>query len=384
MSLSDRLTVCLTVCLTACLHYLTRRFLTPVVAVGAVDLASKLPWSSKYECHSSRRIGAMEIMEATGAPVYENMFDDDQGQREEAKHDPAPPPGAGNAAGARTSGGEGHAGGVVPFTWSGTSTSGAEIRTANPMNAAAGGGTGGGAVVAPAPVDGAGGVGVMGVGSDGDMAVPEKEIIEIMGQEDEGAGVFGAILHEPGETQVYHLKSNHAPGSVWVSVECFAFDLVFVPCSNHLDLGMVSLEDVDVDSYLYRAQSALFYNSFMCRLCLSSFTAIVHCDGHLYVSIPSYIYHPLYTVRLHIGSIYSSLELRCYAIRSRLRSCISQQVCLNLLLCLTLSFGHHIVPLHTSNIDRIARVLFSGKRKSEDGGPGSHGKQGFESRRRRR
>eukprot|EP00752_Nemacystus_decipiens_P012046 g10680.t1 len=183
-------------------------FLTPVVAVGAVSLAEKLPWSTHYQLHSSRRIGAMELMQATGAPVFETMFDQGQGGRDDATGRPsaaapaaaassgAVPPSA--APGARnvipnggTAGGAAVAGGALGASWGGMS-SGPETQTANPMFGGTVGGGGAGAAVGQEPPASGGKTAAL-----GDVPAPEVEIVEMMGQEDEGAGVFGAILHEP-------------------------------------------------------------------------------------------------------------------------------------------------------------------------------------------
>lgn len=205
-----------------------------MVAVGTVDLASKLPWSNRYVQHSSRRISTLEIMGATGAPVFERMFDPDQegGIQETKSNTPgvpsfaavspsAAPTSRGTVAamaalshgsttgtdtpaanGPRTGAGAGAvvgvgAGGALGVSW-GASTPGPETGGANPLY-----GQGATAVVTQAPVEdggegeGAGGA-LVGVATAAEAPAPEMDIVEVMGQEDEGAGVFGAILHEPG------------------------------------------------------------------------------------------------------------------------------------------------------------------------------------------
>lgn len=142
----------------------------------------------------------MELMEATGAPVFEGMFDQAQGgdEIEEARpgQGSAPPIGtpadANATSDARTNGGipngntnigagdvEHGAGGALGASWADASV-GPETLTTNPLFRAG------------SKKEEAG-------GGDGDgVPAPEAEIAEVMGQEDEGAGVFGAILHEPG------------------------------------------------------------------------------------------------------------------------------------------------------------------------------------------
>lgn len=61
------------------------RFLTPVVAVGAIDLANKLPWSQTYEPVASMTISNMDIMEVAGAPVFSDMFNLGEGTEEDFK-----------------------------------------------------------------------------------------------------------------------------------------------------------------------------------------------------------------------------------------------------------------------------------------------------------
>lgn len=249
-----------------------------MVAVGAVDLASKLPWSKRYKDHSSMRVGLMDIMQATGAPVYSSMFREGQGEDETKSNlppnndQPVSPSGApamipnrpktspgttgtaatttttttttvaasrfgqpangagvgdGGAAGGvglSAPGGNGQvgggSGGGLGASWD--TTPSVEVRSTNPMYGRGGAaiaqaplpppppvvGAGGGARGAAGTVAGgtaagsAGGAGAGGavgvVGAPAPVSVPETEILEIMGQEDEGAGVFGAILHEPG------------------------------------------------------------------------------------------------------------------------------------------------------------------------------------------
>lgn len=185
------------------------------MAVGAVDLAEKLPWSKRYQVYSSRRIGAMDLMQATGAPVFESMFDQGQGGREDATARPAaaaagsggvspsPPPatraaagsggvlpnGAGAGAGVMNGTGSAGAEGALGASW-GELSNGPETRVSNPLFGSAAGRSG--AVVGQAPTLGGKKAALGGV------PAPEVEIVEMMGQEDEGAGVFGAILHEPG------------------------------------------------------------------------------------------------------------------------------------------------------------------------------------------
>lgn len=177
------------------------------MAVGAVSLAEKLPWSKHYQLHSSRRIGAIELMQATGAPVFESMFDQGQGGAEDttARSTTAAPATAGSGGvspsqvpgtrgGVIPNGGAGGAvgaGGALGASW-GDVSNGPETRTDNPMFAGPVGG-GGGAVVGQAPA-----LGGKKTAALGGVPAPEVEIVEVMGQEDEGAGVFGAILHEPG------------------------------------------------------------------------------------------------------------------------------------------------------------------------------------------
>lgn len=92
------------------------------------------------------------------------------------------------------------AGGALGASW-GDVSSGPETEASNPLfqgsgAAVGGGGSGGGAVVGQAPPSGGGGkTAALGDG----VPAPEVDIVEVMGQQDDGAGVFGAILHEPGE-----------------------------------------------------------------------------------------------------------------------------------------------------------------------------------------
>lgn len=288
--------------------------------MGAVDLAHKLPWSENYEPPASVQVGVMDIMRSTGAPVYEHMFSQGEGEQDDAAahfNGPAPPAqqhttmapsasgstsgnnssrnggsgpiiasatngnppstgvsgagsgaGAGGAMGLVLMGGDGAAGavgggvgrGVSPATASiggvrevgaggalgagagpgnitninpalarGNSndwtTGGTESHTTNPMFGTSSGGSGTGrggvggrgAVVGQAPAAALepavpqGSVRAGSPAAEGALggvleaptkkpggAVPELEMVEAMGQEDEGAGVFGAILHEPG------------------------------------------------------------------------------------------------------------------------------------------------------------------------------------------
>ncbi|CAM9701229.1 unnamed protein product, partial [Scytosiphon promiscuus] len=130
-------------------------FLTPVVGVGAVDLAKKLPWSRTFEHHSSRKISAMDLMEATGAPVFQGMFDQEDEEKEMEHARPgegsAPPIGtpadANATSDARTNGGlpngngngngggggiANAAGGALGASWADLS-SGPETLTSNPL-----------------------------------------------------------------------------------------------------------------------------------------------------------------------------------------------------------------------------------------------------------
>lgn len=77
------------------MHQRNYRFLTPVVAVGSVDLATKLPWSRTYKPPSSSTKEVIHIMDAAGAPVFKNMFDDGQQLNEEKAE--------GSAAGSKSS-----------------------------------------------------------------------------------------------------------------------------------------------------------------------------------------------------------------------------------------------------------------------------------------
>lgn len=173
--------------------------------MGAVSLASKLPWSTNYELHSSRRVGAMDVMHATGAPVFESMFNEGQGGEAPAtgpvspsgvpasRVAAAPPPGGATNGVVPNGGGGGGgrrmegAGGALGASW-GENSSGPETSVANPM---VGAGNGNGRGRKTAAVGGE-------VEAEAEVPAPEVEIAEVMGQEDEGAGVFGAILHEPG------------------------------------------------------------------------------------------------------------------------------------------------------------------------------------------
>lgn len=171
----------------------TRRFLTPVVAVGAVDLSQKLPWSRHYELYGSRRISAMDVMQATGAPVFQGMFDQGRGGQEDATDATVTAAGANHGVGVPNGDG-----GDRAVSGGGGSAAGGALGVGS---GGGGGGSGGGSAVvagAPARSPGAGGEGKR-TAALGDVPAPEVEIAEIMGQEDEGAGVFGAILHEPGE-----------------------------------------------------------------------------------------------------------------------------------------------------------------------------------------
>lgn len=97
--------------------------------------------------------------------------------------------------------------GQVPsYGLSGAST---EAHTTNPLFGG-GGGTGRGIGTAaisqdPPPTaalgNGVSAAGVLGGGGLPPPPPPEVKIVEVMGQEDEGAGVFGALLHEPGVLQ---------------------------------------------------------------------------------------------------------------------------------------------------------------------------------------
>lgn len=170
------------------------RFLTPVVAVGAVDLGSKLPWSSTFGIRPNHHGSAIDIMELTGAPVFDTMFQQGQGNEEDARscvrslpeQGTAPPPTMdieddGDSSGA----------GVAGFM-------GAEVKEADADGEAEESKIVGAADGDPATVGESSNEGVPPnealVGKD----APEKDIVQVMGQEDEGAGVFGAVLHEPG------------------------------------------------------------------------------------------------------------------------------------------------------------------------------------------
>lgn len=174
------------------------RFLTPVVAVGAVDLSKKLPWSTNYELYGSRRISTMDVMQSTGAPVFQTMFNQGQGAEENATHAVGGVGGASGGVAAPNGGGSSSNG-------NGNGRVGAGGGEASGGAGGALGGGGAGAVVAQAPVPSfgvGGGGGGKRTAALGDVPAPEVDIVEVMGQEDEGAGVFGAILHEPGETGV--------------------------------------------------------------------------------------------------------------------------------------------------------------------------------------
>lgn len=167
------------------------RFLTPVVAVGAVDLAKKLPWSSMYEPPASVQVSVMDIMHATGAPVFEDMFTQGQGGEDNSAIQ------------------------GMGFTVDHAAPGTAPASVAETPNAGAGGALGLLSVEVGQTRSAGSGSTVPGLGSEAGSTsgvaalmrrttsartsqVPEIEMVEAMGQEDEGAGVFGAILHEPG------------------------------------------------------------------------------------------------------------------------------------------------------------------------------------------
>lgn len=266
----------------------TRRFLTPIVAVGAVGLAQKLPWSQTYEPPASTRIVATEFMEAAGAPVFPDMLNVGLGTEDDAKSttssvvsEPSPPgssaaspsllslaapPGVGAGVGGENNRGQ--------FRVAGTGG----VASSSPLSARGGGGSSYGTFTGERK-DGAAGVidfvhdqedGTMDVGNlpavkvgriplqepqsedvttallpalveeekgelgelsdigsggDGNRTLKSRqltlssaleqeegppsiaqeiEIVNMMGQEDDGTGVFGAMLHEPGE-RCFHL-----------------------------------------------------------------------------------------------------------------------------------------------------------------------------------
>lgn len=168
------------------------RFLTPVVGVGAVDLGPKLPWSSTFGSHRIEHGSALDIMELTGAPVFETMFQRGQGGEEDARSYVrslaelgTAPQMAFDADDDDDSSGAGVAGLDI------------EVKEAD-ADGEAESKIGAEADADPATVGENSNEGVPQnealVGKD----APEKDIVQVMGQEDEGAGVFGAILHEPG------------------------------------------------------------------------------------------------------------------------------------------------------------------------------------------
>ena len=211
------------------------RFLTPVVGVGAVTLDTKLPWSTKYVAHSaSRYVSSISIMGKTGAPVFSSMFLQGQGGEEDArsrassiverrvKSTPAPLAGATDVFGTLDAGDSdsddhaandtGHHAATAKIAPD-PATLGAYSKSESALKRR------GGVAIAQetgilseqareASSDAAtregegGGEGERKEGGPKEHLVgeeaPEKDIVEVMGQEDEGAGVFGAILHEPG------------------------------------------------------------------------------------------------------------------------------------------------------------------------------------------
>lgn len=249
----------------------SRRFFTPIVAVGAVDLAPKLPWSSSYVPPASMHIRDHDIMGATGAPVFAHMFDVSKEVEADAKDtvdvsaEPPPrqvPDGAGGAAGVDgrvagavnrvrsadrgaaagaggamallgDDGGKVGSGGVGGASGNGAtglgasagwSTGGAEAGMSNPMFVTAGPSR---AAVGQAPVpalpSASGGTSRTGSAANHKASsgaheeqvplAPEIEVVEVMGQEDEGAGVFGAIFHQPGEG-----RASVGEGGVYVVI----------------------------------------------------------------------------------------------------------------------------------------------------------------------
>lgn len=171
------------------------RFLTPVVAVGAVDLAPKLPWSSTFGSRNFQHGSALDIMELTGAPVFDSMFQRGQGGEEDARSYvrsltelEAAPQMTLDAEDDDDSSGAGVDG--FGTEWKEADADG---EAESKLGAEAG------AVDADPDI----------VGENSNEGVPpnealvgkdapEKDIVQAMGQEDEGAGVFGAVLHEPG------------------------------------------------------------------------------------------------------------------------------------------------------------------------------------------
>ncbi|CAM9913483.1 unnamed protein product [Discosporangium mesarthrocarpum] len=208
-------------------------FLKPVVGVGAVNLQTKLPWTESYQPPASSVVDIEGIMKPTGAPVFERMYsqgeaeDVDPGEdmlvstdksgKEEGLNrrtiEKPPPMGpAGDGAGAGVRSLEDMEGGVMPLTEGAAIRNGGAEEEKGEFDRKVGGGVG--APPVPAGVGAGAGAGATGAVGSVPMAPMEIEMVKAMGGEDSGTGVFGALLHEPGESGLSCQRKGQTGGGI--------------------------------------------------------------------------------------------------------------------------------------------------------------------------